>query len=47
MRTIAKAPGAARTKGAAARAFVGAQFSPAAVGLRYRARLDELRASIC
>jgi glycosyltransferase involved in cell wall biosynthesis len=44
MRKIAKAPAAGRTKGVAAKAFVGAHFSPAGVGLRYRARLDEIRA---
>jgi glycosyltransferase involved in cell wall biosynthesis len=43
MRMIADAPEAARQKGAAAKAFVGAHFSPEAVGLRYRARLDEIR----
>jgi len=46
MRVIAQEPEAARAKGAAAKAFVGAHFSPAAVGARYRARLDEIRARL-
>jgi glycosyltransferase involved in cell wall biosynthesis len=46
MRRVAAMPEAARAKGAAAKAFVGAHFSPAAVGARYRARLDEVQARL-
>jgi glycosyltransferase involved in cell wall biosynthesis len=42
MQAVVDDPEAARAKGAAAKAFVGAHFSQTAVGTRYRARLTEI-----